>query len=57
MSVTSPLLVAADGDLHADFVAAERIDVFGGGVGVLEVPEIARIAIVIEDEIPVKVVH
>jgi hypothetical protein len=38
-------------------VAAERIQILGGGVRLLEMTEISRIAIMIENEISIKIVH
>jgi hypothetical protein len=48
---------AIDLEFDADLIAAERVHVLGGSVGLLQVPEVARIAIVIENEVAVEIVH
>ena len=46
-----------DGDLHAELVAAQRVDLVGLVVVSGQLAEVARALVVLEDEVAVEVVH
>jgi hypothetical protein len=48
--------ITGDADIHTDPVAAQRIVVLERRVGIVERSRVARVTIVVEDEIPIQVI-